>query len=164
MAGGTSFEQRSPAGSIRVVGPHSPVAALVPRPALAVAESCPIAEAVEVMRDADVSALVVGSATGVVTERDVARALAAGRAPADPVGLIAAPHPLTVSGDTTVIAAAELMLNEEVRHLLISLSAGTVGVVSIRDVLAVLVQAVDPHLWLTSLRVAFDAPTEIWLG
>jgi CBS domain-containing protein len=164
MAGGTSFEPRNPARPVRVVSPHSPVAALVLRPALAVDESCPIADAVEVMRDADVSALVVGSSIGVVTERDVARALAAGRAPADPVGLIAAPHPLTVSGETTVLVAAEVMLNEEVRHLLISLSAGTVGVVSIRDVLAVLVQAVDPHLWLTSLRLAFDSPTEIWLG
>jgi hypothetical protein len=63
-----------------------------------------------------------------------------------------------------VLAAAEIMLNEEVRHLLVSIDPRNVGVVSIRDVLAVLVQAVDPHLWLTSLRVSFDAPTEIWLG
>jgi hypothetical protein len=31
-------------------------------------------------------------------------------------------------------------------------------------VTAVLLQAVDPHLWLTSLRVAIEAPAEIWLG
>jgi hypothetical protein len=25
-------------------------------------------------------------------------------------------------------------------------------------------QAVDPHLWLRSLRVVIEAPAEIWLG
>jgi hypothetical protein len=36
--------------------------------------------------------------------------------------------------------------------------------VSMRDLLAVLLQTVDPNLWLTSLRVALDPPSEIWVG
>ena len=63
-----------------------------------------------------------------------------------------------------MITAAGLMLNEQVRHLLVELDTGAVGVVSIRDLLAVLLQAVDLHLWLTSLRVAIETRSEMWLG
>ena len=158
------FEIQTVKGPLCVVDPRSPVSKLATREAVAVPESCALAEAVEVMRGADVSALVVGDGAGIVTERDLARALGAGRALTDAVDMIATRNPLTVSGDMTVIAAAGLMLNEHVRHLLVQLDGGTVGVVSIRDVLAVLLQAVDPHVWLTSLRVAMESPSEMWLG
>lgn len=41
---------------------------------------------------------------------------------------------------------------------------GTAGVVSLRAVMAVLLQAVKPDLWLATLRVTFQAPAEMWLG
>lgn len=55
------------------------------------------------------------------------------------------------------------MLNEHVRHLVVEVD-GRLGVVSLRDVAAVLLQGADPHLWLASLRVAVEAPTKTWLG
>ena len=110
------------------------------------------------------SSLLLEGRAGIVTERDLARAHGAGCAATDPVVAIASRHPVTVPGTTTVIAAAGLMLNEQVRHLLVELDTGAVGVVSIRDLLAVLLQAADPQLWLTSLRVAIETPSEMWLG
>jgi CBS domain-containing protein len=164
MATGAFFEIQTVQGPLHVVDPRSPLSVLATREAVAVPESCSLAEAVEVMQGAEVSAVVVGDRAGIVTERDFARALGAGFAGTAAVETIATRHPLTVPGDTTVIAAAGLMLNEHVRHLLVELENGTTGVVSIRDVLAALLQAVDPHLWLTSLRVAIESPSEMWLG
>jgi CBS domain-containing protein len=164
MATGAFFEIRNVRGPLRVVDPRSPLSELVTHEAVTVPESCSLAEAVEVMQSAGVSALVVGDRAGIVTERDFARALGAGYARTAAVEAIASRHPLTVPGETTVMAAAGLMLNEHVRHLLVELDTGTIGVVSIRDVLAALLQAVDPHLWLTSPRVAIEAPSEMWLG
>jgi hypothetical protein len=63
-----------------------------------------------------------------------------------------------------VTAGAALMLNEQVRHLIVELDDGATGVVSMRDLMAVLLQAVDSHLWLASLRMTIEAPSEIWLG
>ena len=55
------------------------------------------------------------------------------------------------------------MLNQGVRHLVVAFPDRD-AVVSLRDVMAVLLQATDPHLWLTQLRVAVEVPAEIWLG
>lgn len=123
-----------------------------------------LADAVETMRGEGVSALVVGDRAGVVTERDLLRAVPAGSALDETVERAATWHPIVVPGATTVVAAAGLMLNEHVRHLLIELDVGATGVVSIRDLMAVLLQAADPHLWLASPRAAIEMPSEIWLG
>ena len=56
------------------------------------------------------------------------------------------------------------MLNDEIRHLIIEFPDGTEGVVSLRDSVAVLLQTASPEVWLTSLRLAVEAPAEIWLG
>ena len=160
---GAHLEVQMISGPAQVVDPQSPVSALLARAALTVPGSLSLGEAVELMRAMSVSALLVDDPAGIVTERDLARALGAGCVATDPVGTVATPHPLTVAGDMTVVTAAELMLNEQVRHLVVELDGG-VGIVSMRDLLAVLLQAVDPHLWLTSLRVAVESPSEIWLG
>ena len=41
---------------------------------------------------------------------------------------------------------------------------GTVSVLSLREVMAVLLQMTTPHLWLATLRVAVSTPPESWLG
>jgi hypothetical protein len=56
------------------------------------------------------------------------------------------------------------MLTEHVRHLLVRLDDEEVGILSLRDVVAVLLQTADPELWLTSLRVAIATPSEAWIG
>ena len=164
MTGPAFFRIRTTSGPVLVVDPGSPVAVLAGRAAVTVPESCSLADAVERMKAEQVSSLLLDGRAGIVTERDLARAHGAGCAATDPVVAIASRHPITVPGNTTVIEAAGLMLNEQVRHLLVELDTGVIGVVSIRDLLAVLLQAVDPHLWLTSLRVAIETPSEMWLG
>jgi CBS domain-containing protein len=151
-------------GPVRATDATSPLSALVCRPAVCVPSDSSLHEAAQAMRDAGVSALLVDRGTGIVTERDLARALAAGCQPADPVASAVTPHPITCDPSTGVVDAAALMLNEQVRHLVVELPGGGLGVVSIRDVLAVLLQAADHRVWLTSLRVAVEAPTDIWLG
>ena len=155
---------QSTSGSTLVVDPHSRVALLATRPAVTVPPSCSLAEAVEATKEEAVSSLVLEGGGGIVTERDLARALGADCAATDPVEAIASRHPVTVSAATTVIAAAGLMLNEQVRHLLVELDTGAIGVVSIRDLLAVLLQSADPKVWLPSLRVAIETPSEMWIG
>jgi CBS domain-containing protein len=68
-----------------------------------------------------------------------------------------------VPGDCSVMDAGAVMLNEEVRHLIVELGDG-VGIVSLREVMAVLLCAVNPKIWLARLRVAVTGPSEIWLG
>lgn len=151
-----SFELHAANAAARVVGPRSTLSALITRPAARVRESCSLAEAAEWMRSGSVSALVVGECAGIVTERDITRAVAAGCAPTDAVETLMTRHPLTVAATTSTLDAAGLMLNEQVRHLLVELGDGQVGIVSMRDLFAVLLQAVDPQIWLTSLRVAVE--------
>lgn len=150
-------------GALAVVSHASPLSELLRRPAVVVRGDCTVARAAGIMERASVSALLVEEPAGIVTERDLARALAHG-GPAD--GVVAAimtPHPVTVPASTTVLDAATLMLNEQVRHLVIE-TDGSRGVLSLRDVAAVLLQSATPQLWLASLRVAVDAPAETWLG
>ena len=63
-----------------------------------------------------------------------------------------------------IVDAAALMLNEEVRHLVVDFPGGNVGVISLRDIAAVLLQTASPHIWLSMLRVAVEEPTSAWLG
>lgn len=142
----------------------SPISRLIVRPAVGISAEAPVAEAARLMELAGVSALLVGEDSGIVTERDLARGLGAGCSPYDPVSAVATPHPLAVDGSMEVVEAAALMLNEQVRHLIVFLPEGGRGVISIRDLLAVLLEAADGHRWLTSLRVAIGSPAEIWLG
>jgi hypothetical protein len=63
----------------------------------------------------------------------------------------------------SVVDGCATMLNEDVRHLVVETDHGP-AVLSLRDVAAVLLQASDPHIWLSSLRIKIETPAEIWLG
>jgi CBS domain-containing protein len=160
----TYLRYQTTCGPVPVVEPRSPLSTLIVRPAIVVRDSCTLAEAVEMMRAGQVSLLLVAGHVGVVTERDLARALAGGSAPDDPIGPAVDPHPRVVPATTTVVAAAALMLNEQLGSLVVDLGNGGLGVVFAHDVMAVLLQVADPDLWLTSLKTGIDPPTEIWLG
>jgi hypothetical protein len=57
------------------------------------------------------------------------------------------------------------MLNQEVRHLIVELPDASSGIVSLRCILAVLLQAAQPELWLSSLRIKVEIPSsETWLA
>jgi acetyl-CoA synthetase len=151
--------------ALAVMHLHSAVSQLVTRPAVHVSSEDSLTLASQTMRVNNVSAALVGPGhTAIVTERDLARAVAA-EYPADtPVGTIATPLPLAISGDTEVVEAAALMLNQDVRHLVVELRDGSPGIISIRDIMAVLLQAARPDIWLSSLRVRVEIPSESWLG
>lgn len=106
------------------------------------------------MRSKNLSAVLVSPThDAIVTERDLTRALANELPPDTPVSLVATPLPITVPAGTDVVDAAALMLNQEVRHLIVELPDGSTGIVSLRAIMAVLLQAAQPDIWLTSLRV-----------
>jgi CBS domain-containing protein len=113
------------------------------------------------------SALVAGQrelGPGIVTERDLSRALAAGLGPSDGLSNIVVPHPVAVSSGMSIVDAAAKMLREEVRHLLVVDGGEVVGILSIRDVMAALLHSLSPEAWVVTLRDAVAGPTEIWVG
>jgi CBS domain-containing protein len=76
---------------------------------------------------------------GVITERDLLRAIAAG-ADLDtaPVGEWMTPDPVAVEPATPLDEACDLMIERNVRHLLVREGAELVGVLNMRDVVGVL--------------------------
>jgi acetyl-CoA synthetase len=129
-----------------------------------VSDGASVAEAAIVMREANVSSVLIGDHGAIATERDLARTLAAGLQADEPILTVASRNPVRVAADLRIVDAAALMLNDEIRHLIIEFPDGSEGVVSVRDVVAVLLQTADPGLWLPGLRLAVQLPTEIWLG
>jgi CBS domain-containing protein len=96
-----------------------------------------VAEAATIMGAHHVgSALVLdeGKPAGIFTERDILRALAADfDAAQHPVAQWMTPDPLTVSGETDVREARDLMLDGGFRHLPVMEQGRLAGVVSLRD-------------------------------
>ena len=81
-----------------------------------------------------------GDDPGLVSERDIVAALAAGGDPDELWGVdVMSPELIDVAPDTTIGEAARRMLDAGVRHLAIADGDDIVGVVSMRDLLAVLV-------------------------
>ncbi len=104
-----------------------------------------LAEAAAAMATAEVGVVVVGDGDGVegvVSERDVVRAVAAGRDLATtPVAAVASTHLVWCGADATVHEVAERMMAEYVRHVLVEDAGALVGVVSARDLLGAYVTA-----------------------
>jgi signal-transduction protein with cAMP-binding, CBS, and nucleotidyltransferase domain len=148
----------------RVTDARSPIGRLVDREPVGVDRDVTLAEAAAVMRSANVSSVLVGTIGAIATERDLTRALAAGLSGDEPILTVATRDPVCVGASIPIVDAAALMLNDEIRHLIVEFPDGRRGVVSLRDVVAVLLQTANPELWLTSLRVAVQGPSEIWLG
>jgi signal-transduction protein with cAMP-binding, CBS, and nucleotidyltransferase domain len=152
--------------ALDVIHLKSPVRSLVAGPVGRVDREATLLVTSQVMRSRNVSALLVGAhAEAIVTERDLARALANGATAGDSIATLATFHPITVPGHMPIIEAAALMLNEEIRHLVVDLGSGTTGVVSLRAIMAVLLQASDPELWLECLRIRVQmTPSDSWIG
>src|SRR5262245_14582632 len=123
-------------------------ALMTPAP-LTTAPTDTLAAAADAMRHRDVSSAVVvrdGAVVGILTERDLARAAAAGAAPADtPVTAWMSPEPVTSTPDSEIPAALERMLDRNVRHLPVCAEGGLVGTVSLRQLVrAASLRRVDP--------------------
>jgi len=96
-------------------------------------------EALEIMADKNVGALVVvehGTIVGILSERDYARKviLAGFGSKEMSVAEIMTPDPVTVGPDASVTECMELMTDNRFRHLPVVVDGELVGVISIGDV------------------------------
>jgi CBS domain-containing protein len=114
---------------------------LDPRPALSLPDSAPLKDAVRLMRDARIGAVLVtrdDRPVGIFTERDILRRVVAQRrdAAATKVADVMT-TPVTACGpDTPVDDCAAMMTGKRIRHLPVVTDRGLVGVITIGDVLA----------------------------
>lgn len=74
---------------------------------------------------------------GILTERDVLKAVAAGGAERQPVSAWMTPHPETIEPDDSLDHAAVLMIHGGFRHLPVVEGGRVVGILSIRDLVRV---------------------------
>ncbi|ABW01438.1 CBS domain-containing protein [Caldivirga maquilingensis] len=105
---------------------------------ISVDAATPIKEAAKVMTRNNVGLLVVmsnGRMTGVVSEKDIVRAVANGVNPSDPIEKITTKSVISVNHESSLHEAAELMHKLNIRHLVVvDDNNNPVGVVSIRDI------------------------------
>jgi CBS domain-containing protein len=105
-----------------------------------IAPTASVREAAQVIARASVGVLVVGTAddvTAVVSERDIVAAIAEGLdIDATTVADLRCSHLFWIDANDTIGDAAEEMMEDYVRHVLVRDERGLVGVLSIRDVLS----------------------------
>ena len=115
---------------------------------LSVEASVSINEVAQRMVDRNVGAVLVldaGRLTGILTERDVLRAVAAGIQDDTIVADWMTRDPDTIAPDDTIEHAAVLMIHGGYRHLPVVDGDNVVGVLSIRDLVAVVVEDSAPR-------------------
>ena len=113
------------------------VADLMVKDVLTVEPSDTIGEAAEKMNDGNVGAVVVVEdmvrIVGIVTERDLTRAVAArARAAEARVRHWMTPDPVTIEPETSIEEAAEIMFSRNFRHLPVVKDGRPLGIVSLR--------------------------------
>jgi len=118
------------------------VEALVRRAPVTIGSSATIKQAAEVFAREKVGLLVVASkaspveAEAVISERDIVRAMAAGTSLAQQLDTISTKKLISVKRSDPLSKAARLMVDNNIRHLLVENDDGTLfGVLSIRDFL-----------------------------
>jgi CBS domain-containing protein len=83
----------------------------------------------------------IGSYLGIITERDLLNAIAAGDDPdVRRVADSATSNIVTVSADASLEHAAEKMIKGGFRHLLVVTNGDPIGIVSMRDLIVALVE------------------------
>ena len=126
-----------------------PASAYGHAPLISVDPDTSLQAAAELLHGKDIGAVAVTEGTklvGVLSERDVVRALARGGASADPVSDWMTSSPITARPDDPVLDVALLMLEEGIRHLpLVDAYGKQVGMISLRDIeRPLLLQAMTP--------------------
>ena len=121
-------------------GPDAPIQAFMARTVARVSPDATLAEVAEKLSAVEVGALVVSSGTdevdGVISERDVVRAVGTGKDPTSVLAGAVASRELTWCGlEDTISSVTEKMMANYVRHVLVSDHGRLVGIVSARDVL-----------------------------
>ncbi len=125
-----------------VIGNH------MSRDLLSVGADESIADAARRMVDRGVGAVLVmdgGRLAGILTERDVLRAVADGIGEATTVAERMTPHPETIDPGDTTDHAAVLMIHGGFRHLPVVEHGAVVGMLSIRDLMRVVLEDSVPR-------------------
>jgi CBS domain-containing protein len=118
------------------------------RDLLSVETSMSILEVAQRMVDRNVGAVLVlddGRLAGILTERDVLRAVARGLGETTRVADCMTARPETITPDDTTDHAAVLMLHGGFRHLPVVEGDDLVGVISIRDLVPLLLEDTSPR-------------------
>ena len=125
----------------------STVGDVMARDLLTASGELPLVAAAEAMTAKRVGALLVvedGRLVGILTERDVMRAVGSGDIDG-PVSAWMTRHPETVDADESTQQAGVVMIHGGFRHLPV-LDGGTpVGIVSIRDLMRIALEDVSPR-------------------
>jgi CBS domain-containing protein len=108
----------------------------------------PLAEAARQMHERSVGAALVMDGervVGIVTERDVLRAVALGQVEGTDVGAWMTRGPETIEPSDTTAHAASMMIHGGFRHLPVVEAGKPVGIVSIRDLMRVVLDDETPR-------------------
>jgi CBS domain-containing protein len=126
--------------------PHGPVSTIMSWPVATIDHDATVQEAAEALAADDLGALLVlreGDPAGIVSERDVIAHVAAGSELGHlHAGEVMAGDLITVQADASVLDAARAMAEAGIRHLPVLQGRLIAGMVSIRDLLPVLADAV----------------------
>jgi len=124
------------------------VGEVMTRSLLTVGATTPLQKAAERMCDLNVGAILVltgDSVTGILTERDVLRAVAQGGVEGTNVAAWMTRDPETVEVGESTRQAASIMIHGGFRHLPVLENRKPVGIVSIRDLMRVVVDDESPR-------------------
>jgi CBS domain-containing protein len=125
-----------------------PVSEHMTRSLLTVSSEATLGEAAASMAERGVGAVVVledDSIAAILTERDVMRAVAAGKDGSAAVSDWMTRHPDTIEPDDTTDHAASLMIHGGFRHLPVVEGKSVIGIVSIRDLMKVALDDRSPR-------------------
>lgn len=118
------------------------------RSLLTVAAEATLGDAAAAMAERGVGAVVVldgDAVAAILTERDVMKAVAAGKDGTAPVSEWMTRHPDTIEPGDTTDHAASLMIHGGFRHLPVVEDGKLVGIVSIRDLMKVALDDRSPR-------------------
>ena len=124
------------------------VGEIMSRQLLTVDAATPLKKAAEQMHERSVGAalvLVGGRLSGILTERDILRAVAAGTVEGTNVAAWMTRDPETVDSSEPTGRAAAIMIHGGFRHLPVVDEGKSVGIVSIRDLMRVVVDDESPR-------------------
>lgn len=114
------------------------ISELIKREPVTINEGASLIEAIKLMVSEDVGSLVIvrdKKPVGIITERDILRALARGLKPDEPVERVGTINKLiTIEVDGSISEAATKMRENRIRHLIVLDKDGSLkGVISVRD-------------------------------
>jgi CBS domain-containing protein len=134
-------------GDLPVVGGSAPISVYTTEEVATIPPEASLLSAVRALVAGSVGLLVVGTAErveGVLSERDVVRAIDDGHDPATTLVMdVARARVIWCEPTATVAQVATLMMTEYVRHVLVGSDDQLVGIVSARDLLGAYASAAE---------------------